>query len=199
MPTKKIDFTCPHCGTHLQSPITEAGLEFPCPTCARTVVTPGQDFLAKLRTDEAKASQAVIERDKVARQRREEASLLAATMASAESLSPPLERPPQTSTDNRIPTYQPILAGASILRFFAMVAYVLGALALIAGIATLAESDRSNLGSTIEQAAQISRLRASATSLITTSICIILAAAVMNLLAVVSLAIRDMARNSFRE
>ena len=51
---KAVEYSCPHCGTALESPLGEAGQTYLCPACKRIVETPG--------INEWRAEQAAVKR-----------------------------------------------------------------------------------------------------------------------------------------
>src|SRR2546428_8973571 len=55
---RKVGFTCAACGAAIESPLTDAGQTFPCPTCGRDFVTPGVPELEQWRREEAARAEA---------------------------------------------------------------------------------------------------------------------------------------------
>jgi len=62
---RKVAFTCPTCGAAIESPLSDAGQNFPCPTCGRDFVTPGIPELEQSRREEAAQVAAQVRAQKI--------------------------------------------------------------------------------------------------------------------------------------
>src|SRR5213592_3229596 len=48
---RRVAFNCPRCAAPLESPLEEAGSQFPCPTCGQDFTVPGIEELKRLRAE----------------------------------------------------------------------------------------------------------------------------------------------------
>lgn len=190
---KGIKFTCPKCGASLKSPLEDSGKRFPCPTCGNEVLVPPVQPAAPPKPP---ATEKVYELDKSWTDEFQQAEKTKNWVAQQpKNLGPSVMRPPE---------YRPIISGAGVLWFFAALCYVAGVLGLVVSIMTIvdARAHPPMAGSTTEdylriQAEEIQH-KVRLVSLVSGSIMAFVMGAFLNLLSHLSLAIRDIARNSFK-
>ena len=179
-----IKFNCPTCNIPIESPLKEAGQRFPCPSCGREFLTPGIEELEQ--EQEAVRKTAAVEHMTAARWAKMEAQAeriateQGRKKAEADAPGPVAMVSPEVRryvAGLMLPEYVGISVGASALRIFSGVAVgaaCFSALRLIGGVQeTVIASLALILG-------------------------YLAVAAFFYLLASLSVAIRDIARNSFR-
>jgi hypothetical protein len=196
---RRVAFACPVCGAELEAPLSDAGRVYPCPTCSRELVVPGADVLQR----EAESAAALAEQHRKAAAAAEplpfaipEPDEPSQTQAAgqrldyAHSARPAADGAPGTSASP--PEYRQLVTAARMVIVFAYLAFGLGVFGLvIAGVIFL-------LGLAGNPTARGAGA-AMAFSLLFPSIGSIASGSVLYLFAHVGLAVRDIARNSFRQ
>lgn len=196
---RRVAFACPVCGAELQAPLSDAGRTYPCPTCSRELVVPGADVL---RQEAASAAA-------LAAQRRDAAAVTSEALpfaipepdddAAGQTAAPQLEyagggRPAAADAHGGStlpPEYRQIVTAARAVIVFAYLAFGLGVFGLvIAGVIFLL----GLAGNPLARGAGA----AMALTLLPPSLSLIAIGSVLYLFAHVGLAVRDIARNSFR-
>lgn len=172
---KWIVWSCPQCNAELRSPLQEAGTRQSCPQCKTELLTPGAKELGRIRAEEAR------QRAREEAQRQQEA---AATQAPAVvAYAPPAAKPVQS------PDYKAITTGAFVLGLAAAVYLVLGAAAFLFGLAMIINGMTGGASGNLPDGAGLA-----VSGLI--ALCV---GAVIRMIGAVGLAVRDIARNSFRQ
>lgn len=146
---KKIKFNCQRCQADLTSPLEEAGERFPCPTCGAEFVTPGMVELQQQQHQQATAARLRREAAEVlAAQSRQAAAARAqseAADASGQSTAAPPPTPPKAvvslayaapavAAADSVPEYADILHGNRMLRIFAGIVAAFGWVAIVVSV-----------------------------------------------------------------
>jgi len=170
-----VKFSCTKCGTPLESPLEEANKRFPCPNCGEQFVTPGAEELKKLREDNAERAAREAEAEANARAVHQEERRLAAARVAQNSTNDEEDQDAQRGLHRPTPKYDGITVGAGILRILCVLTWI-GALIIIVQAAQHADSVQFVAGASA-----------------------VISGALIWMVAEVGLAIRDIARNSFRK
>jgi uncharacterized membrane protein len=203
MKGKEVVFACPRCAEELRAPLEEAGDVATCPACQGQLKTPGEaerrqweEIQARKR--EVAAEQKRQEHERADAKRREEAerAKIAAARAEMAAAATPVEyASAQTDEDRRKMReqreaadaltrmkqpegYHGIITGAAVIKACAILSYVVGIVAIFFGVAAMIQYGASGM---LAVGAGIGYL---------------FVGAVLNLIASLSLAVRDIAINT---
>lgn len=181
---RRVEFACPNCRSPLECPLSDAGQQFPCPTCAAIFTVPGGKEYADYKSIEMQREKA-----QSVRRERESQARRKAVEELTELESQPAIRPsiPKIPASRR---YDSITTGSAMLSLVGGAMGILASLSAVGGVICIARFVVSK---------DDSFFIAIGGEAIATALVLLIISLLLKMVASVAIAIRDIAINSFGE